>query len=194
MAAWPAPRPLKSRGNMNLKRTLTIALVGGAAVVWSWAAMTPAQPFRSTPEPIAPGPLDARGVELAREIARLRERLRPGQAPRERDRNPFRFRPSPPRQPVASPSPSSPASDAAPAEPLLTLAGLAEDVPPHAGPLDPGSSATPVRIAIISAGGELFLVKAGEQVTDRYRVAAVSADGVELIDLTTDTTRRLTLK
>ena len=40
-----------------------------------------------------------------------------------------------------------------------------------------------MRTAIISGDGQLFMVKEGEKVTPRYRVAKISADVVELLDL-----------
>ena len=71
-----------------------------------------------------------------------------------------------------------------PARPLLKLSGIAEDAAPDG----------PVRTAIISAFGQLFLVKEGENVTERYRVARISSDVVELIDLADGTTFRLALR
>ncbi len=52
----------------------------------------------------------------------------------------------------------------------------------------------PVRTAIVSAPGQLFLVKEGQNVTLRYRVAKISADVVELTDLGNGATLRLALK
>ena len=66
----------------------------------------------------------------------------------------------------------------------LKLEGLAED---HG---DQG----PVRTAIISGFGDIFLVKEGDSVTLRYRVAKISADAVDLTDLTDDTPLRLALR
>jgi hypothetical protein len=68
--------------------------------------------------------------------------------------------------------------------PSLKLAGVAED------PGDDG----PARTAIISGEGQLFTVKEGENVTTRYRVVKISADVVELLDLTDHTVRRLALR
>jgi hypothetical protein len=78
-------------------------------------------------------------------------------------------------------------SEAAPlvAQPSLKLAGIAED---------PGPDGTTQRTAIISGEGQLFMVKEGENVTPRYRVVKVSADVVELLDLSTNTPRRLALR
>ena len=55
-------------------------------------------------------------------------------------------------------------------------------------------SGTPVRTAILSGLGDVFLVKAGEIVASRYEVVAVGADAVELRDLGTGRTLRLGLR
>jgi hypothetical protein len=51
-----------------------------------------------------------------------------------------------------------------------------------------------VRTAIISGFGDIFLVKEGDSVTLRYRVAKISPDAVELTDLTDNTPLRLALR
>jgi hypothetical protein len=56
---------------------------------------------------------------------------------------------------------------------MLKLIGVAEDT----------ASGGLIRTAIISAPGQVFVVKEGERVTSRYLVARVSADVVELEDL-----------
>ncbi len=66
----------------------------------------------------------------------------------------------------------------------MKLSGIAEDV----------TADGVVRTAIISAFGQLFLVKEGEPVTERYRVAKISSDVVELSDLTEGTILRFALK
>jgi hypothetical protein len=66
----------------------------------------------------------------------------------------------------------------------VKLSGIAEDVTAE------GVS----RTAIISGFGQLFLVKEGDSVTDRYRVAKISSDVVELSDLTGGAVLRLALK
>ena len=71
-----------------------------------------------------------------------------------------------------------------PAPPALKLSGIAEDVTPDGL----------VRTAIISGSGELFVAKEGDTVAERYRVVKISADVVELADLTEGTTVRLALK
>ncbi len=74
---------------------------------------------------------------------------------------------------------------APPTAPLLRLSGLAEDR---------GADGSIVRTAIISSEGQLFLAKEGDAVTPRYRIAKISADVVELIDLVDNSTLRLVLK
>jgi hypothetical protein len=65
-------------------------------------------------------------------------------------------------------------------EPDLVLVGLAED----------GST----RTAMIGSGEELLMATEGQTVAGRYRVAKVGPDAVELVDLETGATRRLSLK
>lgn len=173
---------------MNLKRTATIVVVGGAAAAWLSAAMT-LNERRSTivKGPTPPAEIDA--ARLASEVARLHERLRPQAAPTQAARNPFEFRSTPrrPARPVVQQPPSfgeGVATSVTVPEPPLKLVGIAEDTGPDG----------PVRTAIISGGSQLFLVKHGENVTPRYEVVAISSDVVELKDLEDGKTRRLTLR
>jgi hypothetical protein len=103
-------------------------------------------------------------------------------------RNPFQFRsrPAPVMRParvaeVVSPAISEPP---APPRPELKLAGIAEDP----------SGGGPVRTAVISGMGQVFLVKEGDQVTARFRVARIAADAVELIDSSDGSSWRLALR
>ena len=52
----------------------------------------------------------------------------------------------------------------------------------------------PVRTAIVSGFGQLFLVKEGERVTARYQVAKISSDAAEIKDLGDNSTITLVLK
>jgi len=172
---------------MHFKRTATIALVGGFLIAWLAGAATSMHPV----SPIAPMPptaIDERSGALAGEIAKLHERLHPTAVPRQPRRNLFAYR-------GAKAAASAPALAAAPAvaqtpapftppQPSLKLAGIGEDE----------AADGPIRIAFISGEGQLFMVKAGEMVTSRYRVETISADVVELIDLATNTPRRLALR
>jgi hypothetical protein len=176
---------------MTLQRTTIVFVAAAALAAWFSAAMTPARPPAAPPE-IVPRGADAPGAALAREIARLRDRLHPDAAPREGTRNPFVFRSSPGARRAGAPSPRTPANGAlipAAASMRLTLAGIAED--------PAGDGAGVVRTAIISGDGQLFLAKTGDVVTDNeaaYTVGSVLADSVELIDAHDGSTRRLTLK
>src|SRR5262245_25657915 len=172
---------------MNLKRTATIGVVGGALAAWLASAATSNRPL-PRPVVIPTPPIDLRGAELADEIARLRERLRPTTTPNQPGRNLFTFRAAR----AAAPAIAAPTSAAAitespvarPAQPTLKLAGIAEDPGPEG----------PIRTAIISGDGQLFMVKEGDAVTQRYRVARISTEVVELTDLTDNSVRRLALR
>lgn len=193
---------------MNLKRTAAIVVVGAAFAAWISAAMTPAGGTHTPLVSSAPTPADLRGATLASEIARLHERLRPEVAVRQPGRNLFAF-----HAPLYTAAPVkgaperaelAPAGTLAPAQPALTLVGIAEDGPaagtPGGAADSTGSSAggsagnSIVRTAIISGGGQLFLVKEGERVASIYRVEKVSADVVELADSRDGSTRRLALR
>jgi hypothetical protein len=127
----------------------------------------------------------ARGVQ--QQSRRLRERLAaPPRAPEPR-RNPFAFRE--PARPAFTASrverTSVPAAPVESPEPVLSLIGVAEHKRPD----------SILRTAMIAtAGDELLMVSAGDSVLQRYRVHAVSADAVELADLTTGRVRRLSLQ
>jgi hypothetical protein len=171
---------------MNLKRTATIAAGAGALLAWLAGAATSNR--ETAPPPLVQiQPIEARGAELASEVARLHERLRPTATPRLPGRNLFAFqaaalRAIPP--PAAPPAALTEAAPMQPAQPSLKLSGIAEDAGPDG----------PVRLAFIAGEGQLFMVKEGEAVTVRYRVVRISADVVELIDLGDHTIRRLALR
>jgi hypothetical protein len=173
---------------VNLKRTATIAVVGGALAAWLAGAATSNRSI--APPIIAPAaPIDARGAELANEIARLHERLRPTATPRQPGRNLFAYHAPAPRVALIDPPAPKPAlaetlPAVVPSVPSLKLAGIGEDDGPDG----------PVRVAFISGEGQLFMVKEGENVTSRYQVTQISADVVELRDLSDNTVRRLALR
>ncbi|HWW82105.1 MAG TPA: hypothetical protein VNZ26_00805 [Vicinamibacterales bacterium] len=179
---------------MNVKRTVTIALVGGALAAWLAGAATSNRDL--TPPPtVDTHPIEMKGAALASEIARLHERLRPEVSPRESPRNLFAFRAAAPKPVPVPAAPKAALSEAIPPalppQPALKLVGIAEDT---SGAPDDADGQKSVRTAIIAGEGQLFLVKEGESVTTRYRVAKISADVVELTDLGIGATRRLALK
>jgi len=170
---------------MNLKQTATIVTTGGALAAWLAGTVT-------TNRTVAPAPvvervptIDVRSAELATEIGRLRDRLRPSALPRQPGRNLFRFqaRQAPAFVPPQPPAPTV-TPEAAPAVLPMRFIGVAEDPGPDG----------PRRIAFISAGGQLFSVKEGETVMERYRVAKIAADVVELTDSVDGGIRRLALR
>lgn len=173
---------------MNLKRTATIGAVGGALAAWLAAAATSGVRDVAVPRMVTITPIETRGAELSNEIARLHDRLRPTSAPRQPARNLFQFTSAKPRPAVpvtTTPALTEASLAAVPvALPPLKLSGIAED---------PGADG-PIRTAIISGQGQLFLVKEGEMVTTRYRVVKISADGVELLEVGTNTPLRLVMK
>jgi hypothetical protein len=173
---------------MTLKRTATLGLAGGALAAWLAAAATSGIRENRVPPPEPVGPIEMRGAELAAEIARLHDRLRPTAAPQRPGRNLFQFTAAKPRVALAA-IPALTEASAPPAPPppppvLLKLSGIAEDPGPDG----------PVRTAIISGLGQLFLVKEGEMLGNQYRVAKISADVVELVEVDVNSTLRLAMK
>ena len=175
--------------SMNLKRTATIGVVGGALAVWLAAAATSGN-RESADSPVrTPPPVDRGAAALESEVSRLHDRLRPSATPRQPCRNLFSFvtpKPSsPPPPPVEERQPALVEPEVArPAPAVLKLSGIAENATPNGL----------VRTAILSGLGQLFLVKEGENVTERYRVAKISSEVVELTDLGDGSALRIALK
>ena len=172
---------------MNVKRTAMIGVAGVAVAVWISAATTSNMRTVAPVVPTKPNVIDKSGAELAVEVKRLHERLRPSDTPvHSRDLFRYAARTSSPA-PIVTAVPVAPAAQEQPLAPIvapLKLEGLAED----------RGDQGPVRTAIISGFGDIFLVKEGESVTSRYRVAKISPDAVELTDLTDNTPLRLALR
>ena len=172
---------------MNVKRTATIVVAGGAFGAWLYAAATSGNRDRVESLVMKPPAIDSRGAALAVEIARLHERLRPTATPRQPGRDLFSFvSPAPPRPaPVQMPTaPPVNAPIARPAPPALKLSGIAEDATP----------AGLVRTAILSGFGQLFVAKEGDSIAERYRVVHISSDVVELTDVVEGGVLRLALR
>ena len=172
---------------MNIKRTAKFVVVGAAGAAWLAAAATSGRRQDALPSVAQTPRIDTRGAALAGEISRLHERLRPSASPREHGRNLFAFGRPKGRQ-TASTRRAPLTVGEAPTQtltpPPLKLSGIGEDV----------SAEGVVRTAIISGLEQLFLVKEGEGVTERYRVSRISSDVVELTDLADGTILRLALK
>lgn len=172
---------------MNMKRTMTMAVIGGALLAWLAGAATSNREPTVVPV-FVPAPIDLRGAELASEVARLHERLRPVASPRDPGRNLFVFHSVPVRPAPAVAVPAPAMSEARPvviAQPSLKLSGIAEDS---------GPDGLVVRIAFIAGEGQLFMVKEGDRIASRYRVNKISADVVELADLADNSVRRLAMR
>ncbi len=124
------------------------------------------------------------------EVARLHDRLAPSTQPT-RSRDLFHFASKPAARPAAAAIDTVHSVDAAPhvdepvvTKPVLQLIGVAEDTVADGA----------IRTAIVSGLGDVFLVKAGDTISGRYRVDQVSGDAVQLTDSTTSTTTTLTLR
>jgi len=172
---------------MHVKRTATLVVVGVPVTAWLYAAVTSGPRRVPVTQIERISPVEARSEALAAEIARLHERLRPEAAPRQPGRNLFAFtaRIASPAAPAAHPTLSEAVVQvpiAAP--PPFKLIGVAEDPGPEG----------PVRTAIVAAPGQMFLVREGDTVTERFRVARISADVVELTDTIDGSTLRLALR
>jgi hypothetical protein len=172
---------------MNLKRATLVGAGGGALAVWLAAAATPGgRPavIGSTPRAAA---VDVRGAELATEVERLRERLRPTAEPRAPGRNLFRYGEAAraARRADAGPAidePVAPRPRSSP--PSFEFIGLAEDS-------GPGGV---VRTAIVADAGQLLFAREGETLTPQYRVSRISADVLEIVDVGDGAIVRLVLK
>src|SRR4051812_39649516 len=143
---------------MNWKHLATIVSFGGAVGAWVTSATSmPGSPSMRTPAAATPAVNQSRADTPAVAAARFHAHLTPDIAPRQPSRNLFAFRTS--ARGVASPGAiaqpiPTPAPVTTPSQPALMLSGIAEDPGPEG----------PERTAVISGGGELFLVKQGEAV------------------------------
>lgn len=179
---------------MISSRAVTIVVGAGLLAAWFAAAngSRPAAPPAAIRTP-PPDPQLQQIQHLLEETNRLHGALESMAAPRQPARNPFQFdaggaRSGAPADAASGPSASGPtearASGPAPTEPappVLNLEGIADD----------GQGAL---TAMIADGGQLFLVRAGDLVTPRYRVKSVSAGAVELEDLTGGPMLRLKMR
>lgn len=174
---------------MNVRRIVWFGVSTLAIASWFASASTSSvRPPVIPPAPPRVSALDLSVASLQSEVGRLHERLAPTSTPT-RSRDLFRFGGRAPKRAVAPgrvvDAQVTPAAEvpAAPPVPPLALIGIAEDA----------AADGVVRTAIVSGLGDVFLVKPGDSIRDRFRVGAVSADAVQIIDLTTDTASALTL-
>ena len=176
-------------------RNAAIALVTVAALVTAWTVWSPSR--RTAASAPTRGVPSGRSAEPAATIFDVHdERLQrsPARTPEPpSSRNPFRFRASEASPPSAAvprgarpPVLVVPAGPPAPAElrEPFSLSGIAERT------TEEGST----RIAVLSAPRALFHVPQGGVVLGRYRVTAITATSVTMVDLETGRTFDLVLK
>jgi hypothetical protein len=166
------------------------AYLGGGILLAAWftsAAGVTRQPraFRAPQPSSQAAQLDTLAANVQSQASRLRLRLAAAPSPQSPIRNPFTFAARESAAPATVPRRPEPREAMAAAgpvesEPDLVLLGIAEQ----------GKT----RTALIGSGEELIMATEGQPVAGRYRVGAVSADGVELKDQLTGATRRLTLR
>ena len=118
--------------------------------------------------------------------------MRARQAPRysETSRNPFRFgaRPAPDSRPSGTSGPppvaQPPAVPLAPPQPRVSLEGIATDV----------VEGQEQRTAILNTDSGVVLAKEGEQVAGQFRVVKITADAVELVNVSDGSVVRIVLR
>jgi hypothetical protein len=155
------------------------AAASGAMLVATWLASY-APVGGPKPQPNAAPTVahtETAAADIQREADRLHGRLQQVAAYRHPARNPFQFaaRPAPapaPRPMIAEPI--VPVVEAPPA-PRLVVSGIGEDIV--------GDEV--VRTAIISTANDVHVVKVGDTIAETYRVASISATGVELVQIDT---------
>lgn len=179
---------------MNASRVA--AWIIGAAVCTAWLASAAGVARQGRPARHGGRPsdviqqFDALAADVQAQAGRLRDRLASAPAPRSTERNPFRFSERAVRRRAPGAAAASRAATvtevAEVREPALELVGIAETK----------TADGLIRTAMITGGygGELMMVRTGQQILGRYDVAAVGADAVELKDLQTGKGRRLMLR
>ena len=177
---------------MTLRRAALY--VGGATLLAAWfssaASLSLHRASRSpaTERSQAPSATDDLAAEMQQQTKRLREHLASAPIPQQPLRNPFVFRSAVPKprlhRPVAVDA-APPPMAAIPEAPALTLIGIAEHKRPQGL----------VRTAMIAtAGEELILAAVGDAILHRYKVTAIGHDTVELTDVSTGQTLRISLQ
>lgn len=170
-----------------MKPARAAAYLGGGILFAAWLAAAAGVGQPSIPQPATPSTdavqLDALASGVQSQAAHLRQRLAAAPVPNAQARNPFAFglveRPQASHVDKAVIAEPVGTVQTEP-EPNLVLLGLAED----------GST----RTAVIGSGDDLVMATEGQTIVGRYRIAKISSDGIELIDLVTGATRRLFLK
>lgn len=166
--------------------------VGVASVLGVWLSSAASSMAQRDPGVAVAGHVQEAGglaLEVQEQGERLRQRLAAGPPPPRPLRNPFEFAPDAPPQRATRPGraadrPPFEPHPAAPAARELSLIGVATHQTPDG----------PTRTAMIATvDGELIMVRPDETVLDRFRVMAVGADSVDLLEPATGLTTRLRL-
>ena len=157
------------------RTTLKALWFGGGGILATWFAVSPntavgpVSPPHGAVQALAPKAFE----ELSAQSTRLKDRGA-AKTPHEATRNPFRFNtPKPVTPPAAQrnleavPQIDAPAP-VAPPQPLLTLSGMAQK--------------SGRRTAIITGGGQLYLVAEGDTVAGLYTVVQIEPEAVLLRD------------
>jgi len=162
-----------------MTRTTFKALwVGGGGLLATWLAVSPTTDVPTMSRASSASRLATASEQTAQDLNALATRLRVRTAAvtlRPSTRNPFRFSPpkpatrsSAPRESLVQSGDVKSMSPAALAGPALTLSGMAQT----AGK----------RTAIISSGGQIYVVKEGDSVAGLFTVIAVDPEAVLLRD------------
>lgn len=168
-------------------------MIGGTALLVAWIAAA-ADSARSSRVIVVEGerPRElTRAEQIAAEIqsqaTRLRARLAAAPVPSAGGRNPFSFNEAAPARATHRVTAAGVPEAVEAAEPVtvpLTLSGIAEDT----------SADGTIRTAVLSGLGDVFLAKAGDTIASRFRIVAVGADAVEILDISSGATVRLGLR
>lgn len=166
-------------------RGLLVALLVVLAAAWAIVLARPTVPatVRTGPPAVVP-PIVRELDDLDRAAARLTGRTAAQAPATASSRNPFQFvvaRPKAKPTPAAALAAVTPAFILPPPLPAVTLVGL----------VDRQLNGRMVRTAVLSFGGTLHYVEAGERLGSAYEVVAVGQNAVDLLALDTHTPRRL---
>ena len=181
---------------MNASRAAL--MVVGVNLVAVWAAAAAGSRTAPAAPPTTPQMMTEQAVEEARTSLLASAELLEAHARREippaSARDPFRFgdgaRPAArhgaetPHAGLPSDAPVTAAAPAVEPEPDIVLQGMAEST----------EGDTTVRTAILHVGSELVLASLGTRVGDRFEVVALTADSVELEDVTAHVRRTWRMK
>jgi hypothetical protein len=174
---------------MSRPRALLLVALAAAAIAWAYTSSAPARSAAVRAARTAQAARPAPPVfDLQVRAERLDGKASSATRPETR-RNPFRFGEDvrAPRDPQPARPLTAPLAAEAPAAPVLPTLSLV-------GIVDRTVDGRAVRIAVLSTADGLVYVSAGDRIGTRYEVVSVSADAVELKDLTDGTPRRLALK